>query len=150
MSMYNRLAPSFVAIACYAAFSRIMRWATPPERRSMRLVGYLLRFLAPTSILLVLAASFLTVLGASITAVTYRKQSLSEQLPQEGLGMLKAGLILQLVGLATASSLAVWFMLVSRCWTSSSLPPTTYRRVEWRSLGWAVTAAMLLLTVSPN
>jgi predicted neutral ceramidase superfamily lipid hydrolase len=127
-----------------------MRWATPPERRSIRLVGYPLRFLTPTSIFLVLAASFLTVVGAGITAVTYRQQSLSEQLPQEGLGMLKAGLILQLVGFATASSLAVWFMLVSRCWTSSSLPPTTHQRVGWRSLGWAVTLAMLLLTVSQN
>jgi uncharacterized membrane protein YfbV (UPF0208 family) len=84
-----------------------MRWATPPERRLIRLVRYPLRFLTPTSIFLVLAASFLTVVGAGITAVTYRQQSLSEQLPQEGLSMLKAGLILQLVEFATASSLAV-------------------------------------------
>ena len=148
--MYNRLAPSFIAIACYATFSQIMRQATPLERRLMRLVRYLLRFLALISILLVLAASFLTVLGASITAVTYRKQSLLEQLLQKGLSMLKAGLILQLVGLTTASSLAVQFMLVSRYQTSSSLLPITYRRVEQRSLGQAVTAAMLLLTVSLN
>ena len=79
--MHNRLAPTFVAVACYVTFSRIMHCATPLERRQIQLFGCSLHYLALTSVLLVLTALFFTLLGASIAAVTYLEQSLLEKLP---------------------------------------------------------------------
>jgi hypothetical protein len=142
------LAPSLIAAACYATFSRIIWWVTPQERRQIRLLWCPLQFVAPISIGLVLIASLFTLIGAGIAATTYLKESLLEKLPQEGLALLQMGLILQLVGLLTFSSIAIQFMLVSRHWMDISPPSAAHLRVGWRGLGWTVITAILLLTVS--
>jgi hypothetical protein len=140
-----------MAVACCATFGRILRWVTPPERLQLRLLGCPIHFLPLVLTLFTVLASFFTLLGASIIAATYLRMSLLEEQPQQGITILKMGLILQSIAPAASSMIAVWFMLAIQRWTPREKPlPTTARLLgNWHTLGWAVIVSAVLLMVRP-
>lgn len=141
-----------MAIACYSTFNRIMRWATPPERFPIRFLRCSIRSAAFLSFLIIFFGFVFTATGAGLLATTYPNQFgfyyVYKQL--QGLDILKAGLILQLLGLIALISLIMLFLFVSRHWVGSPQSPAADMRAEWRPLCWAVTTAIILVTVSSD
>jgi hypothetical protein len=141
-----------MAAACYATFSRIVWWVTPPESHRFTLLWCPTRLITPFFILFDLGSFFIQLLGASAVGSAYSSKTLSAEKRKErveaGLAALKLGFALQIVCFAVFAVVGARFLFVSRRWTTRILRYPAPPGANWTQLSWTVNAATMAITVS--
>lgn len=146
-----RLAPSFMAAACYATFGRLLWWVTPPESHNIRTLWCPSRFVTPLFVAFDIGSFLIQLLGAGAVGTAYASKSLSgterHNKIQSGIAALKLGFTLQLICFGLFIVIGARFLYVSRCWTGKPLRYTAPAQHKWARLNWAINAATLAITV---
>lgn len=149
-----RLAPSFMAAACYTVFGRIVWWVTPQESRRVRLLWCPTRYVAALFVLVDTGSFLVQLLGAGAVGAAYSNHALSAHDRQErartGRAALKLGIGVQVACSGAFTVVATRFLVVSRRWVGRSLPYAAHPGASWTRLTWAVNASSLLLMVRPS
>lgn len=151
MPLLPSLAPSFIAAACYMTFGRMVWWVTPVEKRTLWTLWCPPRFLTAIFVLFDLGSFFVQFLGACAVGAAYTGKDLSaeqrEDGTENGLAVLKLGLVLQLVCFGIFAVVGARFLVVSRRWAGRASPYNA-EKPSWRRLSWMVNLSATLITVS--
>lgn len=138
------LAPSFLAAGCYMVFGRLVWWVTPRDQLNARTLWCPPRWITPVFVLFDLFSFLIQLVGIAQVGSAFKEnvdpQKQQEDL-QDGLHVLKSGLVLQLVGFSIFALLGIRFFLISRKWMAPD------GSASWRKLNLAVNGATTLITV---
>ncbi|KAF2873726.1 RTA-like protein [Massariosphaeria phaeospora] len=144
------LAPSFLAAACYTAFSRVVWFSCPTHALSFKHLWCFPRWITPTFVTFDLFSFVIQLVGATQISRAYdhdssRDRSIesSEKKVVAGRTILVLGLILQMSCFASFAVIAVRYFLISRTWRADDLGDWKL----WRKLSWMINIAAGLITV---
>ncbi|KAF2473791.1 uncharacterized protein BDR25DRAFT_301904 [Lindgomyces ingoldianus] len=144
------LAPSFLAAACYTAFSRVVWFSCPPHTLNFKTLWCFPKWITPTFVVFDLFSFFIQLVGASQISHQYdgdpsqdRSIEESEKKVTSGRVILVLGLILQMSCFASFAVIAVRYFLMSRQWRSEDLGDWKL----WRKLSWMINIAAALISV---
>ncbi|ORY09695.1 RTA1 like protein-domain-containing protein [Clohesyomyces aquaticus] len=144
------LAPSFLAAACYTAFSRVLWFSCPPHALNFKTLWCFPKYITPTFVAIDLFSSLLQIVGAGQISRQYdddpshdRTIEYSEQTMRSGRVILVLGLILQMSCFASFAVISIRYFLISLQWRSSDLGDWKM----WRKLCWMINIAAALITL---
>ncbi|KAF2121385.1 RTA1 like protein-domain-containing protein [Lophiotrema nucula] len=144
------LAPSFLAAACYTAFSRVVWFSCPSERLSFRTLWCFPRWITPTFVLFDLLSFVVQFVGAGLISRSYdhdeshdRSIEETERKATTGRVILVLGLILQMSCFASFAVVAIRYFSISKQWRSQDLGDWQM----WRKLNYMINIAAALITL---
>ncbi|KAF2020051.1 hypothetical protein BU24DRAFT_132685 [Aaosphaeria arxii CBS 175.79] len=144
------LAPSFLAAACYTAFSRVVWFSCPTESLSFQRLWCFPRWITPTFVIFDLVSFAIQLIGAGLISRHYdrdpshdRNIEKAESNTQSGRVILVLGLILQMSCFASFAVIAVRYFFISRQWRCDDLGDWRM----WRRLSWMINVAAGLIAV---
>lgn len=144
------LAPSFLAAACYTAFSRVVWFSCPAHALSFKALWCFPRWITPTFVIFDLFSFVIQLVGASQISNSYdhddsplRSIEESEKKMVAGRVILVLGLILQLSCYLTFAIIALRYFVISLHWRANDLGDWKM----WRRLSWMINIAAGLITL---
>ncbi|PSN62058.1 hypothetical protein BS50DRAFT_532906, partial [Corynespora cassiicola Philippines] len=144
------LAPSFLAAACYTAFSRIVWFSCPTHALEFKTLWCFPRWITPTFVSFDLFSFLIQLVGASQVSQYYdtdesqnRSIEEAEKRMVPGRVILVAGLVLQMCCFLSFSIIAVRYFFISRQWRGDDLGDWGM----WRKLSWMINIAATLITL---
>ena len=144
------LAPSFLAAACYTAFSRVVWFSCPTHALSFTTLWCFPRWITPTFVVFDLFSFLIQLIGAGQISRSYdhdqshdRSIEASEKKVAPGRVILIIGLVLQMCCFLSFAIIAVRYFVISRAWREDDLGDWKM----WRKLSWMITIASLLITL---
>jgi hypothetical protein len=147
------LAPSFLAAACYTAFSRVVWFSCPTEMLRFRVLWCFPKWITPTFVIFDLLSFVVQIIGASLISKSYdddhsydRSIEQAERKITSGRVLLVLGLIMQMSCFATFAVIAIRYAQMSKKWRGEDLGDWKM----WRKLNWMINIAAALITVCPN
>ena len=130
-------------------FGRLIYWVTPPSHRGFRQLWLPIRFLAPTFVFLdigsfcVQLVGILFIMGAMAGVDTSAQEY--QSMTNQGIQILRFGLIIQMAVFGVFAILGTRFLLISHRWAHVS---SVAGVGGWKTLAWAVNIACTLISVS--
>lgn len=155
----DRIAPSFLAAACYMTFGRIVHLVTPESRRGVGNTWVPTRHITTIFVTLDFVTFFIQCIGI-ILMITYISKIeaipvntaqgvQATQIAGHGLmrayRVLQAGFIMQIVFFLAFLVIAFRFMFVAKSWRFDW---PDQGNGKWRKIAWAVIGASALVMVS--
>jgi hypothetical protein len=144
------LAPSFLAAACYTAFSRVVWFSCPTHALSFKTLWCFPRWITPTFVIFDLLSFLIQLVGAGQISHSYDHDSTydrsiegSEKKVTSGRIILVLGLIMQMSCFLTFSIIAIRYFVISRAWREDDLGDWKM----WRKLSWMITIVAGLITL---
>ncbi|KAF2682055.1 hypothetical protein K458DRAFT_433049 [Lentithecium fluviatile CBS 122367] len=144
------LAPSFLAAACYTAFSRVVWFSCPKHALSFKTLWCFPRYITPTFVIFDLFSFVIQLAGAGAISRNYdldrdpgRTIGSSEKRVLSGRIILILGLILQLSCYMAFAIIAMRYFFISKQWRSSDLGDWKM----WRRLSYLINIAAGLITL---
>jgi hypothetical protein len=144
------LAPSFLAAACYTAFSRVVWFSCPTHALNFRTLWCFPRWITATFVCFDLFSFLIQLLGASQISRQYDKDvqgdrtiASSERKALPGRVILILGLVLQLLCFASFSIISMRYFYISRRWAAYDLGDLHL----WRKLGYTINLSSILIAL---
>jgi len=144
------LAPSFLAAACYTAFSRVVWFSCPTQALSFKTLWCFPRWITRTFVTLDLFSFAIQLIGGALISGSYdhdpshdRSIVASERKMLQGRVILILGLILQMFCFASFAVIAVRYFVISRAFREDDLGDWAM----WRRLSWMINIAAWLITL---
>ncbi|KAH7116083.1 RTA1 like protein-domain-containing protein [Dendryphion nanum] len=144
------LAPSFLAAACYTAFSRVVWFSCPTHALNFKQLWCFPRWITPTFVIFDLFSFAVQLIGAGMISRTYdhdeswdRNLEKAEMKTTAGRVILVLGLILQMSCFASFAVIAVRYFFISRQWRNEDLGDWKM----WRKLSLMINIAAGLITL---
>ncbi|KAF2750383.1 hypothetical protein M011DRAFT_456278 [Sporormia fimetaria CBS 119925] len=144
------LAPSFLAAACYTAFSRVVWFSCPTHALSFKTLWCFPRWITPTFVTVDLISFLIQLIGGSLISKSYDHDSSRDRTIQtserklfSGRLILILGLIIQMSCFASFAVIAVRYAVISRKWREADLGDWAM----WRRLSWMINGAACLITL---
>jgi hypothetical protein len=144
------LAPSFLAAACYTAFSRVVWFSCPTHALSFKTLWCFPRWITPTFVIFDLFSFLIQLVGGGLISRSYDRDSsrdrsieASEKKMLPGRVILILGLIMQMSCFASFAVIAVRYFVISRAFRESDLGDWAM----WRRLSWMINIAAGLITL---
>jgi uncharacterized membrane protein len=144
------LAPSFLAAACYTAFSRVVWFSCPTHELNFKTLWCFPMYITPTFVIFDLLSFVIQLAGAGAISRGYdldhspgRTMESSEKKVSSGRIILIFGLILQLSCYMVFAIIAMRYFFISKRWRSSDLGDWKM----WRRLSYFINIAAALITL---
>ncbi|KAF1994439.1 hypothetical protein P154DRAFT_31458 [Amniculicola lignicola CBS 123094] len=144
------LAPSFLAAACYTAFSRVVWFSCPSHALSFKTLWCFPRWITPTFVIFDLFSFMVQFIGASLISHSYDVDSTqgrnigeSEKKMTPGRVILVLGLVLQMSCFLSFAVIAIRYFVISRAFRADDLGDWKM----WRKLSWMINIAAALITL---
>lgn len=144
------LAPSFLAAACYTAFSRVVWFSCPPHALRPRTLWVHPAYITPTFVAADLASFVVQLAAAAALARHYahdtdpaRSLAATEHKVRAARAVLVAGLVLQLGCYAAFAVVALRYFVLAPRWRADDLGDWAM----WRRLSYLINAAAALVTL---
>jgi len=144
------LAPSFLAAACYTAFSRVVWFSCPAHALSFKTLWCFPRYITPTFVIFDMISFVIQLAGAGAISRNYdidhspgRTIEAVEKKVLSGRIVLILGLILQLSCYMAFAIIAMRYFFISKRWRSSDLGDWKM----WRRLSYLINIAAGLITL---
>lgn len=135
-----------MAAACYMTFGRLVWYISPHKKLNFRSLWIPPRWITPIFVTFDVVTFLIQFFGISQVAVSIKPQGKTDfNKLQNGLKILRFGLILQMVCFGLFAFIGFHFLIVTRSWT---VPLSRARRAQWQRLNIAVNVAATLITVS--
>lgn len=145
------LAPSFLAAACYTAFSRVIWFSCPTHALSFKHLWCYPRWITPTFVVFDLFSFLIQLVGASQISRHFdrdhaspdRSISLSEQRALPGRIILVLGLVLQMLCFLIFTIISCRYFYISRHWRAFDLGDMHL----WRRLSYTINLSSILIAL---
>ncbi|KAF1362708.1 hypothetical protein EJ07DRAFT_152956 [Lizonia empirigonia] len=144
------LAPSFLAAACYTAFSRVVWFSCPTYALNFKTLWCFPRWITPTFVIFDLFSFLIQLVGASQISRQYDKDSSpsrsieeSERKALPGRVILILGLVLQMLCFLSFSIISVRYFVISRHWRAFDLGDMKL----WRKLSYTINLSSVLIAI---
>ena len=144
------LAPSFLAAACYTAFSRVVWFSCPTYALNFKTLWCFPRYITPTFVIFDLFSFLIQLVGASQISRQYDKDSSpsrsieeSERKALPGRVILILGLVLQMLCFLSFSIISVRYFVISRHWRAFDLGDMKL----WRKLSYTINLSSVLIAI---
>ncbi|KAF1838048.1 hypothetical protein BDW02DRAFT_49390 [Decorospora gaudefroyi] len=144
------LAPSFLAAACYTAFSRVVWFSCPSQALNFKTLWCWPRWITATFVVFDLFSFFIQLVGASQISWHYdgdtageRTISSSERKALPGRVILVLGLVLQMLCFVSFSVISMRFFYISRHWAAHDLGDMKL----WRKLSYTINLSSVLIAL---
>ncbi|KAF1937703.1 hypothetical protein EJ02DRAFT_426353 [Clathrospora elynae] len=144
------LAPSFLAAACYTAFSRVIWFSCPTHALDFATLWCFPRWITPTFVIFDLFSFLIQLIGASQISRQYgddasgsRTISASEQKALLGRVILILGLVLQMLCFLSFSIISMRYFYISRQWTAHDLGDMKI----WRKLSYTINVSSVIIAL---
>ncbi|KAF2631274.1 RTA1 like protein [Macroventuria anomochaeta] len=144
------LAPSFLAAACYTAFSRVVWFSCPTYALNFKTLWCFPRWITPTFVIFDLFSFLIQLVGASQISRQYDKDSSpsrsieeSEREALPGRVILILGLVLQMLCFLSFSIISVRYFVISRYWRAFDLGDMKL----WRKLSYTINLSSVLIAI---
>jgi len=144
------LAPSFLAAACYTAFSRVVWFSCPTSELDFKTLWCFPRWITPTFVVFDLFSFVIQLVGASQISRQYdRDQSpertieSSERKALPGRVILVLGLVLQMMCFVSFSVISCRYFYLSRNWRAFDLGDMKL----WRKLSYTINASSIIIAL---
>ncbi|KAF1955693.1 hypothetical protein CC80DRAFT_77324 [Byssothecium circinans] len=144
------LAPSFLAAACYTAFSRVVWFSCPTESLNFKTLWCFPKYITPTFVIFDLVSFVVQLAGASTISKHYdhddaasRSIEESERRVVTGRVVLVTGLIMQLSCYLTFSIIALRYFIISLSFRATDLGDWKM----WRRLSYLINFAAGIITL---
>jgi hypothetical protein len=144
------LAPTFLAAACYTAFSRVVWFSCPPDRLNARTLWCWPRWITVTFVCWDLVASAVQVVGASTLSEHYARDHAPQRSMEESERDVVAGRVVLVIGLLMQVSCYLSFAIIALRYFIISL---SFRNEDlgdwkmWRKLSYMINIAAGLITL---
>jgi hypothetical protein len=144
------LAPSFLAAACYTAFSRVVWFSCPTYALDFKTLWCFPRWITSTFVVFDLFSFAIQLIGASQISRQYdtdksatRTIEESERKALPGRVILILGLVLQMLCFLSFSTISVRYFYISRNWRAFDLGDMKL----WRKLSYTINLSSLLIAM---
>lgn len=144
------LAPSFLAAACYTAFSRVIWFSCPTHALEFKVLWCFPRWITPTFVIFDLFSFLIQLVGASQISRQYdndespsRSIESSERKALPGRVILVLGLVLQMLCFVSFSIISVRYFYISRNWRAFDLGDQKL----WRKLSYTINVSSILIAL---
>jgi hypothetical protein len=145
------LAPSFLAAACYTAFSRVVWFSCPAHALTFRTLWCFPRWITPTFVIFDLFSFLIQLVGASQISRRYNNEAAgartitsSEREALPGRIILILGLVLQMLCFLTFSLISIrYFYISSHRWSAHDLGDMKL----WRKLSYTINLSSVLIAL---
>jgi hypothetical protein len=144
------LAPSFLAAACYTAFSRVVWFSCPTHHLNFKTLWCFPRWITPTFVIFDLISFLIQLVGGGLISRFYDKDSSHDRSMQgvekrmiPGRVILILGLIMQMGCFASFAIISLRYFVISRKWRADDLGDWAM----WRKLSWMINIAAGLITL---
>ena len=144
------LAPSFLAAACYTAFSRVVWFSCPSQALRFKTLWCFPRYITPMFVIFDLFSFVIQLIGGGLISKSYDHDDSSDRSIEEsemkvvsGRVILVLGLILQLSCYGSFAIIAVRYFIISRKWRKDDLGDWAM----WRKLCWMINIAAGIITL---
>lgn len=144
------LAPSFLAAACYTAFSRVVWFSCPSHALNFKTLWCCPRWITPTFVVFDLVSFAIQLVGASHISRQYdrdqdpsRSIESSERKALPGRIMLVLGLASQMVCFVTFSIISMRYFYISRNWRALDLGDMKL----WRKLSYTINVSSAIIAL---
>jgi hypothetical protein len=144
------LAPSFLAAACYTAFSRVVWFSCPPHALNFRTLWCFPRWITPTFVVFDLFSFLIQLVGASQISRQFDKDAdpsrsieSSERKALPGRIILILGLVLQMLCFFIFSVISVRYFVISRHWLAHDLGDMKL----WRKLSYTINLSSIIIAL---
>lgn len=143
-------APSFLAAACYTAFSRVVWFSCPTHALHFKALWCFPRWITPTFVVLDLLSFLIQLAGATQISRQYdhdaspsRSIESSERKVLPGRVILVLGLVLQMLCFVSFSIISVRYFYISRHWRAFDLGDLKL----WRKLSYTINVSSILIAL---
>jgi hypothetical protein len=144
------LAPSFLAAACYTAFSRVVWFSCPTYALNFKTLWCFPRWITPTFVIFDLFSFFIQLVGASQISRQYdhdkspeRTIESSERKALPGRVILVLGLVLQMMCFVSFSIISCRYFYISRNWRAHDLGDMKL----WRKLSYTINLSSIIIAL---
>lgn len=144
------LAPSFLAAACYTAFSRVIWFSCPTYALNFKTLWCFPRWITPTFVVFDLFSFLIQLVGASQISRQYdhdkspdRTIESSERKALPGRVILVMGLILQMMCFVSFSIISCRYFYISRYWKAFDLGDMKL----WRKLSYTINLSSIIIAL---
>ncbi|KAI8942696.1 hypothetical protein NX059_000744 [Plenodomus lindquistii] len=144
------LAPSFLAAACYTAFSRVVWFSCPTYALNFKSLWCAPRWITPTFVLFDLLSFVIQLVGASQISRQYDKDKdpsrsieLSERKALPGRIILILGLAAQMMCFLSFSVISMRYFYISRNWRAFDLGDMKI----WRKLSYTINVSSVIIAL---
>jgi hypothetical protein len=148
--LFILLAPSFLAAACYTAFSRVVWFSCPAHALSFKTLWCYPRYITPTFVIFDLISFLIQLVGGGLISYSYNHDTSSSRTIEgteaklySGRIILVLGLILQMLCFLSFAIIALRYFVISRAWRAYDLGDFHL----WRKMSWMINAAATLITL---
>lgn len=144
------LAPSFLAAACYTAFSRVVWFSCPAHALNFKTLWCFPRWITPTFVVSDLLSFVIQLVGASQISRQYDKDKdpsrsiqSSERKALPGRILLVLGLVSQMLCFLTFSVISMRYFYISRNWRALDLGDMKL----WRKLSYTINVSSAMIAI---
>jgi hypothetical protein len=144
------LAPSFLAAACYTAFSRVVWFSCPTYSLNFKTLWCFPRWITPTFVVFDLFSFLIQLVGASQISRNYdhddspeRNIGTSERKASPGRIILVLGLVLQMLCFLSFSIISCRYFYMSRHWRAIDLGDMKL----WRKLSYTINLSSIIIAL---
>ncbi|KAL5115671.1 hypothetical protein ACEQ8H_006470 [Pleosporales sp. CAS-2024a] len=144
------LAPSFLAAACYTAFSRVVWFSCPTQALNFQTLWCFPRWITPTFVIFDLFSFFIQLAGASQISTYYDKDYSSDRTIESaevkatpGRIILLLGLLLQMMCFLSFSIISCRYFCISRSWRALDLGDMKL----WRKLSYTINLSSIIIAM---
>jgi hypothetical protein len=144
------LAPSFLAAACYTAFSRVVWFSCPTYALNFKTLWCFPRWITPTFVIFDLFSFLIQLVGASQISTHYDKDKSSDRTIESaevkalpGRIILVLGLILQMMCFVSFSVISCRYFYISRNWRAFDLGDMKL----WRKLSYTINLSSIIIAL---
>jgi len=144
------LAPSFLAAACYTAFSRVVWFSCPTYALNFKTLWCFPRWITPTFVIFDLFSFVIQLVGASQISRQYdhdndpdRTIESSERKALPGRIILILGLVLQMMCFVSFSIISCRYFYISRHWRAHDLGDMKL----WRKLSYTINLSSIIIAL---
>lgn len=144
------LAPSFLAAACYTAFSRVVWFSCPTDALNFKTLWCFPRWITPTFVTFDLFSFLIQLIGASQISRQYdhdrssdRTIASSEEKALPGRVILILGLVLQMLCFLSFSIISCRYFFLSRYWRAIDLGDMKL----WRKLSYTINLSSIIIAL---
>jgi hypothetical protein len=144
------LAPSFLAAACYTAFSRVVWFSCPAQALNFKTLWCFPRYITPTFVIFDLFSFLIQLVGASQISRQYnhdkspeRTIESSERKALPGRIILVLGLVLQMLCFVSFSIISCRYFYISRHWRAYDLGDMKL----WRKLSYTINVSSIIIVL---
>jgi len=145
------LAPSLLAAGCYMTFGRIIYYVCPENRRGFRQIWVPARFITILFVFLDTLSFIVQCIGIFFLIAKLSAQDQTTAQQKQALKttyeILRVGFIMQITVFGLFMLLVLRFMFASKSWRFDWPERGSG---SWRTLGWTLVTAGLLITVSSS